>query len=32
MVNRIDGERAALHVAERVGALTRAGDTVGVAR
>ena len=32
MVNRIHGERAALHVAKRIGALTLAGDTAGVTR
>lgn len=32
MVNRIHGERAPLHIAEQIAAVTRAGDAAGVAR
>ena len=32
MVNRIHGEHAPLHVAERINALTLAADAAGVAR
>lgn len=32
MVERLHGDRATIHVAERIGALALAGDAVGVSR
>ena len=32
MVNRIHGERASVHAADRIAALALAGDAAGVAR